>query len=234
MDRRTAEMKPEPPPEFDRYAERYEKDLQDTIPAALAESRYFAEYKVEHVAHRLGGAQPRTFLDFGCGVGVTLALIRDRFPASELWGYDISPESARRAAERVAGAHVTSDAGALPAGSFDVVFTANVLHHVPPEERLEAVEKCRTLLRPEGRMFIFEHNPLNPATRFIFERCPFDAGAVMLPRRETLSLAEKAGLKVARSTYTLFFPRPLSLLRPLERFLGWLPLGAQYCVELEK
>ena len=30
--------------------------------------------------------------------------------------------------------------------------------------------------------------------------------------------------------WTLFFPAMLAPLRPLERGLGWLPLGAQYCL----
>ena len=44
-----------PPPEFDRHAATYEADLQGSLPGALAEDRYFAEYKVRHVVRRLGG-----------------------------------------------------------------------------------------------------------------------------------------------------------------------------------
>ena len=82
-------------------------------------------------------------------------------------------------------------------------------------------------------MFIFEHNPLNPLTRYVFERCPFDVNAKMIPRRELIDLARNAGLKVAAMSFTLFFPKPLKFFRPIERWLGWLPLGAQYCVEFE-
>jgi hypothetical protein len=53
----------------------------------------------------------------------------------------------------------------------------------------------------------------------------------MIPRRELLDTARTAGLTLARCRYTLFFPKPLKWLRPLERWLGWLPLGAQYCAE---
>ena len=35
---------------------------------------------------------------------------------------------------------------------------------------------------------------------------------------------------VLQTGYCLFFPGPLAALRPLEKFLGWLPLGGQYYV----
>jgi len=56
----------------------------------------------------------------------------------------------------------------------------------------------------------------------------------MLHRREVFKLAEAVQLKIKRAEYTLFFPKQLALLRPVERLLGWLPLGAQYCVEMVK
>src|SRR5262249_50895625 len=111
---------------------------------------------------------------------------------------------------------------------------ANVFHHIPCADRIAVMARCKSLMRTGGRLFLFEHNPLNPVTRRIFERCPFDQGATMLRRREALVLAEAVGLSVIRSEYTLFFPRQLRLLRPFERLLGWFPLGAQYCVEMTR
>jgi hypothetical protein len=37
-----------------------------------------------------------------------------------------------------------------------------------------------------------------------------------------------AGFTDVALRWTLFFPAPLAALRPLERAMGWLPLGAQY------
>ena len=83
-------------------------------------------------------------------------------------------------------------------------------------------------------MFLFEHNPFNPVTRHIFERCPFDADAEMLPMKEARTLADNAGLRINRCGYTLFFPRQLSFLRGLEPMLRGIPIGAQYYVQMEK
>jgi len=40
--------------------------------------------------------------------------------------------------------------------------------------------------------------------------------------------ATETGWKEPRVDYRLFFPSFLGFLRPIERYLGWLPMGAQY------
>lgn len=222
------------PPEFDQYAGRYEADLQRSIPPAIADDRYFAEYKIRHVTRRIGGRASGKILDFGCGVGRSLGLLSEHFPRMELWGYDLSEQSIELARQRAPKARLTSNLTDLPEAAFDVIFAANVFHHIPAAERTGSLSRCKSLLRNGGRMFLFEHNPVNPVTRLIFERCPYDRGAEMLRRREALLLAQSVGMRVLRARYTLFFPRQVGFLRPIERLLGWLPLGAQYCVEMAK
>jgi 2-polyprenyl-3-methyl-5-hydroxy-6-metoxy-1,4-benzoquinol methylase len=221
-------------PEFDQYADRFEEDMRQTIPEAFAEGQYFTEYKILHVARRLFDREVTSFLDFGCGIGHSLSFVTTQFPNAEIWGYDVSPKCIELARKRVGMAKLTSNLDDLPTGRFDVVFAANVFHHIPFANRKAAMARCKSLLKAGGRIFLFEHNPLNPVTRKIFERCFFDRGAVMLHRREVLQLAETVGLKIGHAGYTLFFPRQLAFLRPVERMLGWLPLGAQYCVEMVK
>ena len=188
-------------PEFDQYAERFEEDMRHAIPAAFAEDQYFVEYKMKHVAHRLLGHDVTSFLDFGCGVGHSLSFAKALFPNAEIWGYDVSTQCLEVARQRAGIAQLTSDLDALSASGFDVVFAANVFHHIPLADRIAVMAQCKSLLRASGRIFLFEHNPLNPVTRRIFERCPFDKGATMLRRREALLLAEAVGLSVVRSEY---------------------------------
>jgi len=223
-----------PSPEFDEYANRYDDDLRQSIPGVFAEGEYFAEYKVLHVARRLLNREVTRFLDFGCGTGHSLYFANEQFPKAELWGYDLSARCIEMAQQRAPTAKLTANLNDLPTGGFDVVLAANVFHHIPLGDRKGVMARCKSLIQPEGRLFLFEHNPLNPVTRRIFERCPFDKGATMLRRHEVLSLAKDVGLTVVRSDYTLFFPRQLRRFRPFERTLGWLPLGAQYCVEMTR
>ncbi|HEY9278167.1 MAG TPA: class I SAM-dependent methyltransferase [Methylotenera sp.] len=219
-------------PEFDHYAASYEHELNRSIPRLAMESAYLAEYKIERIASNMPNHQSLNILDFGCGVGRSLNLLRKHFPSAELWGFDVSAKSIALARQRISNVQLTHKIETLPLHAFDIIFAANVFHHIPLAQRLSAIQNCKRLLKADGHFFIFEHNPYNPLTRLIFARCVFDQDAAMLRRATTLALAQEAGLSVVRSEYTLFFPRPLAFLRGLERFLGWLPLGAQYYVEM--
>ncbi len=221
-------------PEFDKYAEQYDQVLGETIPGGLNEDGYFAEYKVALVAKLLHKKNTARILDFGCGAGRSLPYLAKYFPEAELWGHDVSDASLKIASERVPSAKLFYDWNTIEGMRFDVIIAANVFHHIPIEQRQSALLQCRNALAIDGLMFMFEHNPYNPATRFIFERCPFDADAHMLSLRSARGLAAKVGFQSVKYGYTLFFPRPLAFLRPIESLLRGVPLGAQYYVQMAK
>ncbi len=221
-------------PEFDKFAKDYDQVLGNTIPDELNENTYFAEYKIALMAKRLQGVAVPRILDFGCGAGRSLPFLRQYFPDSEVWGYDVSPGSLAVAAGHTPEARLFSDWSSLGDTRFDCIVAANVFHHIPPADRLGALVKCRESLRPGGQMFMFEHNPYNPATRWIFERCPFDADAQMLSLATARGLARQAGFASEQHAYTLFFPKPLAFLRSVEPWLKRLPLGAQYYVQMAR
>ena len=77
---------------------------------------------------------------------------------------------------------------------------------------------------------IYEHNPINPMTLHAVNTCPFDENAVLLKRSQVKNVLQEAGMKVVMQEYRVFFPAFLKLLRPLEKYLAWLPLGAQHFV----
>lgn len=221
-------------PEFDKYARKYNQVLEQAIPGSLSEEGYFAEYKIAIAARRYTGSVPLRILDFGCGAGRGLPYLQKYFPQSEIWGYDVSPESLAVALECAPLAILAQDWATIAAQRFDLIVAANVFHHIPRNERQFALSQCREVLADGGQMFLFEHNPYNPATRWVFERCPFDADAEMFSRRQSMRLAQSAGMRVIHNGYTLFFPRPLSFLRTLEPAMEWLPLGAQYYVQMAR
>ena len=220
--------------EFDRYAKDYDQDLLAAMPPGMEESGYFARYKVEHLARRCAGRSLARILDFGCGAGRSLNLLAENFPQSQIFGFDPSSESVALAKARCQTATVASDWDEVAAGKYDLILVANVFHHIPRAELRTRLAQCAGVLQPGGVMGIFEHNPLNPLTRYVFERCIFDRDAEMIPRGSLIAHATSAGLRVSNKEYTLFFPKPLAALRPLEQWLGWLPLGAQYYLELTR
>ena len=219
--------------EFDKFAKSYDHVLRESMPDGMAEDGYFARYKVDLMAKRMRGRVVDTVLDFGCGIGRSLGFIREAFPAARITGFDESPQSIE-VAKQASDARLTSDWKAVSGEPFDCIFAANVFHHIAPGERAVWLERCGRALSARGRLFWFEHNPLNPVTRRVFERCPFDNGASMIARGDALDLMKDAGLHASRTGYTLFFPRPLALLRPLEPMLRHIPLGAQYYIEAGK
>jgi SAM-dependent methyltransferase len=219
-------------PEFDRYARQYDRVLGEAIPESLNDDGYFAEYKIALMAARLGNNRPARILDFGCGAGRSLPYLEQYFPDAELFGYDLSSASLEIAAKHTPRAKLFSDWSEISTMRFDAIVAANVFHHIPVAERREALIQCRLVLAAAGKMFLFEHNPFNPLTRWIFERCPFDVDAEMLKMKSALELSREAGFNSEQHGYTLFFPRQLASLRGIEPWLKRLPLGAQYYVQM--
>src|SRR5262249_48876371 len=167
-------------------------------------------------------------LDFGCGVGTLTERLGRRF--AEVHGYDLSSESLTVARQRC-GAPFHRDESSLPDGHFGLVVLANVLHPVPLTPRSDLLRRLARKLRPgTGRLVVFEHNPINPLTRYVVSRCEFDVDAVLLWPWELRGLLGSCGYSSISKRYIVFFPKVLAALRGLEPLLGWLPLGAQTMV----
>ena len=98
-------------------------------------------------------------LDVGCGVGMYTDQFR-RFSARAA-GVEIDPAAARQAGARAPGI-VVAPAEALPFadGSFDVVFSHEVIEHVA-DDRRAAAEMVRVLAQG-GRIVLFCPNRLYP------------------------------------------------------------------------
>jgi len=221
-------------PHFDGHADHYRELHRDSVRGSGEEPDYFAAYKIDWIARALavGGATASLrILDFGCGIGNSIPHLQRNFTGARITGVDVSGRSIEIAREAHPGVRfdmIEGDSIPLPDASVDVAFAACVYHHLVPSERARWTAELRRVLRPGGRLFIFEHNPLNPLTRRVVRDCPFDDDAVLLPRRESLQLLRGAGFADAGVDYIVFFPAPLAVLRPLETWLAAVPLGAQY------
>jgi SAM-dependent methyltransferase len=115
-----------------------------------------------------------------------------------------------------------------PEGLFDLVFCNGVFHHIPPGDRVAAVDTLYSSLSPGGVLAFWENNPWNPGTRYIMRRILFDHNAITLSAPAARRLLRERGFEVMRTDFLFFFPRFLAWLRRLERGLTYLPLGAQY------
>jgi 2-polyprenyl-3-methyl-5-hydroxy-6-metoxy-1,4-benzoquinol methylase len=217
---------PEPQisPKFDSVAADYSRLHAQNVAASGEGIEYFAQYKVSCLK-RMGVTRGDRVLDYGCGIGNITRLLVQHF--DRVTGYDPSSESLAMARAAVPEASFHADLAELLTDTFDVAVLSGVLHHVPKGERIGVLRSVLGLLRPGGRVVIFEHNPYNPLTRHAVDTCPFDDDAVLLAPRELRRLLAEAQCVDRWQKYIVFFPRLLRLLRPLEPALGFFPLGAQ-------
>lgn len=224
--------------EFDKFAHEYAELHRANIAASGEGPEYFAEYKIRDLRDLCAAPGrdrlPERILDFGAGIGASVEHVGRYFPAARLTCVDVSIASLRIAAQRFAGAadFVAFDGRALPFadGSFDCAFSACVFHHIEPALHVGLLAELRRVLRPGGLIAVFEHNPLNPLTVQAVRTCPFDENAILLRAATLKRRLVEAGFAGAAARYRIFFPHALKRLRPLERWMKWLPLGAQYYV----
>jgi ubiquinone/menaquinone biosynthesis C-methylase UbiE len=102
-------------------------------------------------------------LDIGCGTGTFAVLLKQRFPTAEIIGLDPDQKAlarARRKAER-AGVSVRFDEGfadalEYPAGSFDVVFSSFMFHHLEGKDREKTLREVRRVLKPAGTFYLLD------------------------------------------------------------------------------
>lgn len=226
--------------EFDRFAAEYQAQHEASIRLSGEKPDFFAKYKIDDVARVLAarGMKPRRILDFGAGVGNSLKHMRNAFPDSEIVLLDPSSQSLDIARQRFPGEarFQPFDGMALPFddGHFDLVFTACVFHHIPETLHVGLLREIGRVLASGGSFFLFEHNPWNPLTLHAVRNCAFDENAVLIKPGAMRARLAAAGFPQMQTVFRIFFPRALARLRPFERFLTSIPLGAQYFVHAVK
>jgi len=227
--------------EFDKHAAGYDGGLDNPIKRLIGSSPddYIA-VKARWLlrrekALRAGGL---SLLDYGCGAGDLMRVLAALGAHASFTGCDVSSgmlaEAARRwpVGREAAPTLVAQDGARTPFadGQFDVATVSAVLHHVPVADRPAVYVELGRVLKPGGRLYVFEHNPRNPLVRHVIARTPIDANAILLDANEVQSgLLDSARYEV-ETDYLMFMPPGIKFLRGVDRALAWLPLGAQYAV----
>lgn len=214
--------------EFDKFAESYNSIITQQTKFFNEDNDYFASYKVTLV-RKLFKEEPKSILDYGCGIGNNIKHLCTMFPKSKIYGFDISTASIEKAATNNPEAAFTHNINSLDV-NFDLIFIATVFHHIPGSEQQQNMDKIFSLAKTGARLFVFEHNPFNPVTRHIFNSCPLDKNAKMLKASSIKEMMINSGFQNIKTVYTLFFPKQLSILRPMENLLSHIPIGGQYLV----
>jgi len=225
-------------PEFDQYATGYDAALARGLSVSGEEKEFFARGRIDWLAGCLRRLheQPKSILDFGCGIGSATPLWFDTLGVEQTIGVDNSAASlevARRNFE-----HLTAQFFLLdeykPDGQLDLAFCNGVFHHIPPEGRTAALNYIHRSLRPNGLFSFWENNPWNPGTRYVMSRIPFDRDAITLSHHEAKRLIKSNGFEVLSVDFLFIFPRSLRWFRVVEPTFSMFPFGAQYQVLCRK
>jgi SAM-dependent methyltransferase len=223
-------------PEFDKSARSYEALFKPWLKLAGAPREYFARTRMDWLASLLRNMKfaPKRVLDFGCGTGMSLSLLGEVLAAEEIIGLDPSEESLAVAREGGRPMQLATPEAYLPQQNVDLVFCNGVFHHIPLAERAGAIGYIYRCLRPGGIFALWENNPWNPVHDFAMRHSEIDKNAIPVPPPESRRLIALERFETIRTDYLFFFPGYFSWLRPVERMLIKLPVGAQYQVLARK
>lgn len=105
-------------------------------------------------------------LDLGCGTGTLTLMLKTVYPLAQVTGVDGDPEVLRiaRSKSQQADVDITWDQGLaydLPYadGSFDVVVSSLVVHHLAGRDKVRAFREVLRVLRPGGRFQLLDFGP---------------------------------------------------------------------------
>jgi SAM-dependent methyltransferase len=223
--------------DFDHYVADYEKIINRHARLAGGSLEHFIGVRLALVAELtkrdFPSGAPLRIADFGCGIGVTEEQIVRTFPGATAIGLDVSAGSIATAQKRsLRNVTFETIVPGVPMpcadNSVDLLYSNGTFHHIAPDEHDFIFRDMNRILRPGGHVFIFENNPFNPVTVLAMKQNPFDADARMIAPPKMKKRMRAAGFDGVKQGYYCFFLKPLTFMRWGERYLRWLPLGAQY------
>lgn len=106
--------------------------------------------------HRAAGSRQVRLLELGTGTGETAVHVLAAHPGAVLVGIDASDPMLERARRRLpeADLRVARLQDPLPAGPFDLVFSALAVHHLDGPEKAALFESVAAVLVPGGRFVL--------------------------------------------------------------------------------
>lgn len=222
--------------DFDKYVDNYKEIINKVSSASGEEFEYFIKLRIALMKAKIypKTSYPLKILDFGCGIGATEAFLKDSFPKAKIFGIDTSEKSIETArkqqSEDIVFLVVKSAILPFEDNYFDLIYSNGTFHHIDHEKHIMILKELLRILKKGGDIFIFENNPYNPLMMRAMKNNPFDKDARVVYPAYLKNILKDVGFKFNALNYYFFYPRWLRFLRFSEKYLWWLPIGAQYFV----
>ena len=172
---------------FDEVAEVYDESL----PAHVTE---------HYLAKRTGfivetSPPPGRLLDVGCGTGVLAARLAARgYEATGLDPSDGMLSVLRERAPAVTAVQASATEMPFDDAEFDLSVSVATMHHIAdPDAVRRALAEMVRVVRPGGKVIVWDHNPRNPYWPYLMKRVPQDRGDERLVGVEELVDGLRAG-----------------------------------------
>jgi ubiquinone/menaquinone biosynthesis C-methylase UbiE len=184
---------------FDTIAYQYD----ETLPAHI--TAHYRRKRVNFIKKIIGSGR---ILDVGCGTGeLVYSLSREGY---RVFGIDKSIGMLNISEKKRAGIQVQADSSLLPfqSATFDLVMSVATLHHIadPSAVRSSIIEMLR-IVKADGYLLIWDHNPRNPYWKLLMRRVPQDCGIErLISHREILkSIKSQSSHNMHIRVYNLGF-----------------------------
>ncbi|HYY74462.1 MAG TPA: methyltransferase domain-containing protein [Solirubrobacterales bacterium] len=214
---------------FDDVAEVYD----DTLPQHV--TGHYLDKRTRFVLCQC--PPPGRVLDVGCGTGAIAARLASA--GYEVVGLDPSQgmlDVMRDRAPEVRAVHGSATEMPLDDGEFDLSLAVATMHHIArPDAVRRALSEMVRVVRPGGRILVWDHNPRNPYWPYLMRRVPQDTGEErLIGVGELLSGIRDAGAKPLLVTQLGlvpdFTPQPaMRLAAAVERVVERMPLVRRIC-----
>lgn len=149
-------------------------------------------------------------VDIGCGTGTFAVLLKKHFPKVEVIGLDPDQKAlarAKRKSER-AGVSIRFDQGfadelQYESGSFDMVFSSFMFHHLEGKDREKTLREVHRILKPAGSFYLLDFEVSQTKSRHDLFRV-FHSGERLRDNSEDriLTLMRDAGFSESKKVAT--------------------------------
>ena len=198
--------------DFDEYVDNYESLLKDQLSFFSKDRGYFSEYKV-NLTKKYTIIEPKTVLDFGCGIGLSLAFLHKYFPNANLFATDISKKSVDYVRNHFSYVNVL-DYNKIGSQKFDLILAINIVEHLSnPQAGIQSISASA---KPGAIVIVHMPTISNWLTRLVYAMLyDSDPTHVYRPSGKTVrKLFEAEGFETLRDSYLPHFPAFLTKVWP--------------------